>query len=95
MRPGEVVYRPWEAATPARQTPDLLGVDAVIPSSKVPHLKCKHYVAELMAGVAERVAALERGRANHEESIDALAEAVTVLQNQASRKASVRSKAAK
>ena len=67
----------------------------MIPSTKAPELDRELFVAELLATLAERVAALERGRADYRESTGALAEAVMVLQNQASRKAPAKPKTAK
>jgi hypothetical protein len=65
----------------------------VIPSTKAPAIERDLFMAELLAEPAKRAAALERGRDSHAGSIEALAEAVTVLQNRPSRAKTPKAKA--
>jgi hypothetical protein len=82
---SEVAKRRHETLTRAL---DALGVEGVqIPSTKANPIETGAFYVEILANLAKRMVSLECGRISHEASIDALAEAVTVFAEQASRKA--------
>ena len=58
-----------------------------IPSTNANPIETEASYVEILANLANRVVSLECGRISHEASIDALAEAMTIFAEQASRKA--------
>jgi hypothetical protein len=66
--------------------PEALDMEHIqIPSTKVDPIQTEAFYAEILAALAERVVALERGRDRHAEHIADLEEAVAILLNRESR----------